>query len=44
MDLTSQMHNDLVNAKNSFKIEKERFEKQQLEFEEMKIKFYESGG
>ena len=43
-----QMINDqqiaLENQKATFKIEKERFEKMQLEFEDMKANFLQNGG
>lgn len=38
MDQIQTMHNDLVNAKASLAIEKERFEKQQVEYEAMQVK------
>ena len=43
MDQVQQMHNELVNNQKSFEIERQRFEKQQLEFEEMKTKLLQGG-
>lgn len=44
MDQQQMDHNYQVNKLSSFQIEKERFEKQQIEFEEMKRQFFANGG